>query len=297
VDDLTLVLQDRRFDSSGRMIYNPSMMDVMHGFSGNRILINGQAETTAVVPEGLVRLRLLNASNTRNYALFFDDARPMHLVATDAGFLPSPVALDVLNLSPGERAEVLISGGGAPVLMSDPNTPYIVLPFATDSALPSRITQLPTELDGVLEDLSGAAVTTRHISLDMGMGGMGMGGMMGGMMSMMMGSGGLAINGRPFDMSRIDFETTLGSVERWHIRSTMMPHPFHIHGVKFRVLSDNGGPPRLENTGWKDTVLVSNKTEIVARFDLPANRNTPLMYHCHILEHEDAGMMGQFTVG
>jgi FtsP/CotA-like multicopper oxidase with cupredoxin domain len=286
VDDLTLVLQDRRFDAAGRMVYDPSMMDIMHGFAGNRMLVNGQSGATAVVPEGIVRLRLLNGSNARIYTLLFDDARPMHLVATDGGFLPAPVALDVLRLAPGERAEVLVdfSDGGAPVLMSDPGQPYGVLQFATDTTLAARITRLPDQLDGAPEDLSGTEVATRQVSLDMGMGGM------------MMGRGGFAINGRPFDMRRIDFEVALGSVERWQIRSTMVAHPFHVHGVRFRVVTENGAPPRPENTGWKDTVLVPGEAEILARFDKPASRDTPFMFHCHILEHEDAGMMGQFTV-
>lgn len=286
IDDLTLVLQDRRFDASGRMVYAPSMMDIMHGFAGNRMLVNGQAGATAVVPQGITRLRLLNGSNARIYTLFFDDTRPMHLVATDGGFLPAPVALDTLQLAPSERAEILVdfSGGGAPVLMSDPGEAFGVLQFATDTTLPTRITRLPEQLDGALEDLSGAEIATRQVSLDMGMGGM------------MMGGGGFAINGRPFDMGRIDFEVARGSVERWQIRSTMVAHPFHLHGVRFRVLTENGGPPRPENTGWKDTVLVPGEAEILTRFDQPANRETPFMFHCHILEHEDAGMMGQFTV-
>jgi blue copper oxidase len=286
VDDLTLVLQDRRFDASGRMVYAPSMMDVMHGFAGNRMLVNGQTDATAAVPQGVVRLRLLNGSNARIYTLFFDDARPMHLVATDGGFLPAPIAIDTLRLSPGERAEILVdfSGGGAPVLLSDPGQSYGVLQFATDASLPTRIRRLPEGLDGAPEDLSGQEVKTRQISLDMGMGGM------------MMGGGGFAINGRPFDMHRIDFQVALGTVERWHIRSVMVAHPFHVHGVRFRVVSENGAPPRPENTGWKDTVLVPGEAEILARFDHPADRKTPFMFHCHILEHEDAGMMGQFTV-
>jgi blue copper oxidase len=286
VDDLTLVLQDRRFDDAGRMVYNPSMMDVMHGFAGNRLLVNGQAGATAVVPQGIVRLRLLNGSNARIYTLFFGKTRPMHLVATDGGFLPAPIALDSLSLAPGERAEVLVdmSDGGAPVLMSDPAQPYGVLPFEVDAALPARITRLPDKLDGVIEDFTGTEVETRQVSLDMGMGGM------------MMGGGGFAINGRPYDMARIDFAVAQGTVERWQIRSTMVAHPFHVHGVRFRVLTENGAPPRPENTGWKDTLLVPGEAEIIARFDQPAREETPNMFHCHILEHEDAGMMGQFTV-
>jgi blue copper oxidase len=286
LDDLTLVLQDRRFDASGRMVYNPSMMDVMHGFSGNRMLVNGQAGTTAVVPQGIVRLRLLNGSNARIYTLFFDDMRAMHLVATDGGFLPAPVALDTLRLAPGERAEILVdfSSDKAPVLMSDPDQAYGVLQFETDATLATRIARLPEQLDGAPDDLSGSEIATRQISLDMGMGGM------------MMGGGGFAINGHPYDMGRIDFEVARGTVERWQIRSSMVAHPFHVHGVRFRVVTENGGPPRPENTGWKDTVLVPGEAEILARFDQPASRETPFMFHCHILEHEDAGMMGQFIV-
>ena len=285
VDDLTLVLQDRRFDNAGRMVYDPSMMDVMHGFAGNRLLVNGQAGATAIVPQGIVRLRLLNGSNARVYTLFFDDTRPMHLVATDGGFLPEPIAMNTLTLAPGERVEVLVdvSDGKAPVLMSDPAQPYGVLPFAVDTALPARITRLPDKLGGVLEGLAGTEVETRDISLDMGMGGM-------------MRGGGFAINGRPYDMGRVDFAVAQGTVERWRIRSTMIAHPFHVHGVRFQVLSENGAPPRPENTGWKDTVLVPGEAEIIARFDQPAGQETPYMFHCHILEHEDAGMMGQFTV-
>ena len=286
IDDLTLVLQDRRFDASGRMVYDPSMMDVMHGFAGNRILVNGQLGKTAVVPEGIVRLRLLNGSNARIYTLFFDDTRPMHLVATGGGFLPAPLALDTLRLAPGERAEILVdfSGGNAPILMSDPGQAYGILQFETDATLATRITRLAEQLNGGLEDLSGADVVTRQVSLDMGMGGM------------MMRGGGFAINGRPYDMRRIDFKVARGSVERWQIRSTMVAHPFHVHGVRFRVVTENGGLPRPENTGWKDTVLVPGEAEIQARFDQPVSRETPFMFHCHILEHEDAGMMGQFTV-
>ena len=77
----------------------------------------------------------------------------------------------------------------------------------------------------------------------------------------------------------------------------MLAHPFHIHGAVFQVVRENGRDPRPENRGWKDTVLVENETELLVRFNHTASRETPYMYHCHILEHEDGGMMGQFTVG
>ncbi len=76
----------------------------------------------------------------------------------------------------------------------------------------------------------------------------------------------------------------------------MLAHPFHVHGANFQVLSENGNKPGLENQGWKDTVLVDKQVEILIRFDHAAAEQKPFMFHCHILEHEDAGMMGQFSV-
>lgn len=75
-----------------------------------------------------------------------------------------------------------------------------------------------------------------------------------------------------------------------------MMHPFHVHGVRFQVVSENEQQPRSENRGWKDTVLVNGQVELAVRFEKQASRSAPYMYHCHILEHEDGGMMGQFSV-
>jgi len=108
--------------------------------------------------------------------------------------------------------------------------------------------------------------------------------------------GGFSINGRPFEMGVINEEVERGATERWIVTTNMLTHPFHIHGVSFQVVSVNGREPGPEDQGWKDTVLVDGETELLVRFDHPASRDTPFMYHCHILEHEDAGMMGQFTV-
>ncbi|MEZ5807931.1 MAG: multicopper oxidase domain-containing protein, partial [Zhengella sp.] len=252
VDDLTLVLQDRRFDEQGRMIYDLSMMDVMHGFTGDTMLVNGQPSPVAAVPRAVVRLRLVNGSNARIYSLFAEDGRPLHLVASDGGYLPEPVAVEVLQLGPGERAEILVdfTGGQPTTLMSrdDPNQgpagmmgrfgamldavipgSFPVLPLLVDETLPARIRTVPDRLSDPLPALAQEVVATRRFSLDMGMRGM-MGGMMrrGGMM------GGFAINGRPFDMNRIDLEVKRDTVERWVVSSPMLSHPFHVHGAVFR---------------------------------------------------------------
>ena len=105
----------------------------------------------------------------------------------------------------------------------------------------------------------------------------------------------IGINGKPFDMERIDIETKLGTTEVWEITSIGMAHPFHVHGALFRVLSIDGQPPPAHLTGSKDTLLVENKAELLVAFDRPATRTHPFMYHCHILEHEEAGLMGQYV--
>ena len=304
IDDLTLVLQDRQFDWRGRIKYDVGMHETMNGVKGDTLLVNGQIDASAVVPRGVVRCRLVNGSNARIYRLSMSDDRPMHLVATEGGFLDQPVPLNRLTLAPGERYEVLIdfSSGADSILMSDDvaNSPmggmmggsrggarFGVLPLAVDPSLPVRIEKLPEALDGDMPDLGATNAPVRHLSLDMSMG-MGM---------MIARSGGqFSINGAPFDRSSLNFSVGQNSIERWIVRADMMMHPFHVHGVRFQVASENGQPPKVQNRGWKDTVLVDGQLELLMQFEKPAPASAPYMYHCHILEHEDGGMMGQFSV-
>lgn len=305
-DDLFLVIQDKQFSTSGQLQYDSGIMSQMHGFTADTMVVNGQVGAVAKVPKGIVRLRLVNGSNARIYRLRFNDDRPMHLIATDGGYLPKPTVMDELRLSPGERAELLVDfSNGLPVALTslrDPNAgmggmlgrfqnmgvdllgrEFEVLTFASNEKI-GKITKIPEVLGGSIPDLVNQKISrTRRFSLDMGTGG----GMMGGNM---------AINGNPFDPARIDFEVEHETVEKWVITSSMLAHPFHIHGVSFQVLSENGKPPKPENMGWKDTVLVEENVELLVKFGQPANTQSPFMFHCHILEHEDAGMMGQFTV-
>jgi FtsP/CotA-like multicopper oxidase with cupredoxin domain len=306
VDDLTLMIQDRRFTTSGMLDYDLSMMDIMHGFTADTILVNGQVNAFASVPKGIVRLRLVNGSNARIYSLYASDNRPLHLIATDGGFLNKPKDIHKVRLSPGERAEILVDFGdeNPMTLMSsgDPNAgpigmmgrasqlidqvvdrSFVVLPFVVDDRIPARITTLVDQINGDEPDLSGQEVNVREFTLDMNVSSNGM-------------MGGMGINGRGFDMSRIDFNAGLGTIEKWIVSTDMLAHPFHIHGVSFQVLKENNGQPKPESTGWKDTVVVDGTSELLVKFGMPASEDNPFMYHCHILEHEDNGMMGQFTV-
>jgi len=307
LDDLTLVLQDRRFDRRGRMDYSLSMPDQMMGFLGDTMVINGQVGATAVVPKGITRLRLLNGSNSRIYGLSMSDERAMHLIATDNGLLDRPIALDALTLAPGERYEVLVDftdgnevslisaqsanmgmmGGGMMGGNRTSGPPFTVVPFRVDSALNAPIAALPEDLGGSRPDMDARGATQRSIALEMAMG-----------PGMMMGRGSdrFSINGESFDMQRTDFAVQRSVLQRWSVSANMMMHPFHVHGVTFQVLTENGGAPKPQNTGWKDTILIDGRAELLMRFDQPASAELPYMFHCHILEHEDGGMMGQFTV-
>jgi FtsP/CotA-like multicopper oxidase with cupredoxin domain len=284
------------------------------------------------VPAGFVRLRLLNAANARNFDLHFSDRRPFHVGGSDAGLLPEPAEVRNLVIAPAERYEILVDfSNGRPVtLLTGPDIHHGMGPgmmmmqpgpargpgaetfmrFNPDPALKAAITRLPRQLVTLAAPDVKTAVQWRTFVLDPMLGmGPGMMGMMG--MMAMGGTGGTAtdaghdhaaaaqmmgINGHAFDMRRVDVTAKRGTLEIWEIQSTAMAHPFHMHGVSFRVLSNNGRPPGPEQAGWKDVVLVEDVAEILVRFDQPASAKRPFMYHCHILEHEDHGMMGQFAV-
>ena len=312
IDDLPLVLQDRQFEG-GRLVMRGGMTTAMQGTRGDTILVNGTPNAFARVPARRVRLRLVNASNARDYHLAFDDGRAFHWIASEGGLLEAPLERRSLQLSPGERAEILVdfSDGAAASLVTGPdrNMPTMGMmgrasgspaPFGLQTVLafeagPREGTPAPVPARlGVHEAWDASrAVRHRRFVLEMGMGMMGGGGM-----GMRGGTGDgmdlFSINGRAFDMARIDERVRLGDLETWEVSGDMMTHPFHIHGVQFRVLGRGPYGPGAQDAGLKDTVRVDQPVLLLVRFTQPASA-APFMYHCHILEHEDNGMMGQFA--
>ena len=108
--------------------------------------------------------------------------------------------------------------------------------------------------------------------------------------------GSMGINDNPFSMDRVDIAMNRGETELWTIRAAEMKHPFHVHGTSFQVLHNGRRDVAFDSTGLKDIVLVEGEARILVRCNHVATPDIPYMFHCHILEHEDAGMMGQFTV-
>jgi blue copper oxidase len=310
IDDIPLVLQDRSFNQDGSLRYLGSMHDRMMGMMGQLMLVNGTAFARFKVQKRLTRLRILNGSNARIYNLEFDDQREFLQIATEGGLLERPVSLRNIVLAPGERAEILVEftpgddvmlrhrplprragSAGATMgmmgnMMAANDQSFSIMRFdAAQSS--STLQQAPTQLIAPRSWSPNEAVRTRRFELNMQMG-----------MGMMRG-GGFGINGKPMDMSRIDQRVPLGDIEIWEIiNRSPMAHPFHIHDTQFRIIDRNGRAPNAGEQGLKDTVLVypREKVRIITQFEHYADAKTPYMFHCHILEHEDAGMMGQFVV-
>lgn len=309
VDDFTIVLQDKTFNEAGEMTYALTGEVFEDGFEGDTVVINGViAPVTQSVPKGLVRLRILNACNARFLNLSMESG-PMTVIASDGGFLPSSIPVESILMSPGERYEVLVDmgafesnalnisfgdGGGFFANLFGGNQTIGKLeligigePGFTGS-MPDRLANLAPP------DLTSATIT-RSFELQMDTGAdlaalaRAWGNVCGG--------GAMAINGQPMKMDRIDEEVRLGDTEIWRISVDDMLHPFHIHGCSFRILSQSGATPPSYTQGWKDMVHVEEGwSEVLVKFDHGAPADSPYMYHCHILEHEDCGMMGQFTV-
>lgn len=276
-DDIPLIIQDRRFDKNGQFDYTMKMRDTMKGMLGDTILVNGAVNPSTEVPKGLVRLRVLNGSNASVYQLHVENNQPFYQIASDGGFLEKPVKITKLELSPGERAEILVdfstmkSGDTVRLLNND----IAFLNFVVNGTQ-KEVYSVPRKLTTIDKLNPKEAVKTREFIFQ-GMG------------------SGVSINGKQMDMDRIDEKINYGSIEVWKINNyTNMQHPFHAHGVQFQIIERKGKRPKANEAGWKDTFIVQQgeNVTVIAKFE---NKGT-FMYHCHILEHEDAGMMGQFLV-
>jgi blue copper oxidase len=305
-DDLPIIIQDRSFDRDGSLLYDldPDPQTIQYGSRGNTIIVNGVVHPVAQVPCSLVRLRILNAANAQNFDLRFSDRRAFLVIASDAGFLSAPVSVNQLRVSPAERFEILVDFAdrkpvtletGPDTLMGifgavsqDGSADFVSIMRFEPTATPGIVKDPPAHLVEPVAADTENAVRRRQFVLDSGI--------CGGQRPTDTGRlPGLCINGKTHDLARIDAETRVGTQEVWEIVSLGMAHPFHVHGASFRIVSLSGAPPPAHLAGWKDVVLVEDKAELLVAFDQPATREHPFMYHCHILEHEDAGMMGQYV--
>lgn len=289
VDDFPLIIQDKRLDNFGSPDYDPPSGG---GFVGDTLLVNGVQNPYVEVSRGWVRLRLLNASNSRRYQLLMSDNRPFNVIASDQGFLPAPVAVNQLSLAPGERREILVdmsqgdevaitAGTAAGIVdrlrgLFEPSsilTSTLILTLRPTGLLPLVTDNLPMRLlaDQVLD---GSISRTREFTLGDSLPG---------------------INGALWDMERIDLQAQQGTFERWIIHADL-PQSFHIQGVMFLIKNVNGAQPMAEDRGWKDTVWVDGTVELFVSFTQSSSEHFPFLYYSQTLEMADRGSAGQMMV-
>lgn len=301
-----VVLKDIELDASGN-VPRSSMMELVRGREGRLLTVNGQINPKlSVVKNGLARLRFLNASSSRIYNLSIEN-HPMHLIATDGGAVANSQEIQNLILAPGERAEVLIkadktsaeykiisssynrfngmAGGmmggmmGANISGQNSTTTLARLVYEGSSqklSIPNKISDFKL--------LEQKPVNTRYFNL-YHRGVMGRGPRF---FIDILDSSGKKIGGGLFDHKKVNVQAKLGDVEDWVIsNSGSMDHPFHIHVNSFQVIDSSGKP----EPAWRDIVLVKpgQSKRIRMKFE---DFTGKAVYHCHILDHEDLGMMG-----
>lgn len=294
-----LVLQDFELGANGSVV-EPSMPDLMHGREGSLVTAGGIANPViSILQNGLLRLRLVNASVSRFYRLKLEE-HPLHIVGVDGGALRSVRTVDEILFIPGERLDVLVEGtraggsfrllnlpydrgamemmGGMGGMMGGPR-PGTDAPSTLATieyrGRSERAWSVPVSLPGEIEPLPAPALPPRRFQLGQGM-------RMGGGMGMS-----FTIDGHEFDGNRIDSAPRVGSIEEWvYINNTPMDHPMHLHINPFQIVGADGSPEQA----WRDVILVraGGEARFRVRFDDFAGKT---VQHCHILDHEDLGMM------
>jgi suppressor of ftsI len=291
-DDIPLIIQDKKLEDDGSLDFSKGMISPT-GLLGEEILVNGTYDPHLEVNDERVRLRLLNASGARVYNVGLADGRGFDLIATDGGLLEAPVAMDRIQLSPGERAEIVVEFEPAEEVVLRSFEPELGMNFfegrfagaddsfdlleirAADELAPAP--ELPERLVNQPPPAADEAALVRRFRL----------------------SGQGSINGRSMDMERVDHVVPARATEVWEVENASgMAHSFHPHDVRFRVLEYAGGTPPPHLRGLKDTVFVPpNETvRLLIEFGDYTDPELPYMFHCHVLQHEDRGMMGQYTV-
>lgn len=333
ITELPLLIQDKQFNSSGKLSYGRNPMQQMMGQLGDTILVNLTPHAQLDISNRVYRFRVLNGSNSRIYKLAFvhnGKALPFSIIGTDAGLLERPYSVQAVFLAPAERLDILFDAR-----QLQPNDEILLKSLAFEA--------MNNEMMGGMGGMSG-----------------GMGGMMGGMGGSSLALGvefeimklvltlpvkasttplpsrlssiprikttgaavrnihlamqgmGWAINGETFNMDSYPLQTRSNAIELWDIRNAAMsmPHPMHLHGYSFQIVSRTNSPRQVSelaqdkdgrmvtDLGWKDTILVwpGETVRIAIDFSNSFGGDQIYLFHCHNLEHEDQGMMVNLLV-
>ena len=321
VDDIPIILQDRSFTAdSSHFAPIPSQgsgqANIRRGYT---IMVNGVVTPALNSHAQMIRLRILNASNARTYRLGFSDNRPFFVIGSDGGILDTVSTVTRIDMSPAERYEIVVDFSDAngstlklmafnseieshtypnglsgniywisPLLDDYDTSDFDIMTFNIGAPTANPVTGFNQELTEIVRDDPVMADNVNNprpfvLAAPAGNG------------------NGFTINGSMFDPSIINDIIQLGATEVWDIENTAnMAHPFHIHGNSFQVVSRTNGvrPIHDYELGWKDVVVVHSQetVRIIKSFEDYADPESPYMSHCHVLEHEDVGMMTHWVV-
>jgi len=293
LEDKLLILSDNRFDEEGNIDFAEKgtrqfKVDKMNGREGDVLFVNDEIMPDLSIRSGDVqRWRIVNASGARIYRLGLEGHTFIH-IGSDGGLFEYPEETDEIVLANGDRAEVLVHGTAEPgskvTLQALPYNRYmaqwrpadweltrdlLTLTYTDEPSMESP--EIPETLRPIPKLNPDEVTATRVMRMSNG-----------------------KINSKTMDMARVDEIAELGATEIWEIRNLVgMDHPFHLHGFQFQVFERNGEP--VSQTKWEDTVNVPGfeDARFIVRYD---NYPGKWMFHCHILDHEDQGMMGVLEV-
>ncbi|HEY7065472.1 MAG TPA: multicopper oxidase family protein [Chloroflexota bacterium] len=269
-------------------------------------LVNGQLNPLLAIRPGETQRWRIGNFSADTYFLLQLDGHTLHVIDNDGNPLDAVQARDQLLFPPGKRYEVLVQGGPpgsyalrtlpfdkGQVSMGGAVEPEAVLATLVSAGPPVAPQALPTVLIPFVDLRDAAVDAQREITFDVPpMGSGGMAGMAAGATAEMQPI--FEINGKQFDANAVDTTVRLGSTEEWVIRNTSAQvHPFHIHVNPFQVVATNGQP--FQAASYEDTVNLPALGSVTMRtrfLDFPGK----FVYHCHILMHEDNGMMAVIEV-
>ncbi len=294
VDDIPVVIMDANFTEAGQL---DETMDENLGLQGAVPHVNGITNPKFKTRASRIRLRLLNGSNMRFHNLGFDNGQEFYHIASDSGLLDKPRSATSVMLGPGERAEILVD------LSAGTNLVLTSLGFSDNLGVPTDAQALDFGLQDVfklltiepplnasanvggpakLDPTAAAPVDTSNaIERDFEL-------------------NTFQINGQTMDMNRVDIVIDHSDPEIWNVTNGNSDwiHNFHIHNCAFKVLESTATEVIFDTFGWKDTVTIPPGVtlKLAVVFGQYRNNHYPYMYHCHMLYHEDQGMMGQFMM-
>jgi FtsP/CotA-like multicopper oxidase with cupredoxin domain len=320
-NDIPVIIQDRNFDSNNQFLYNPNML---WGYLGNRILVNGKPNAVSSLEPRAYRLRMINGSNARTYKLAWSNNMPLKVIGTDGGLLPTALSKSYVMLMPGERVDIWADfsqlankqvilrslsfdpmggmmgaggmgggmGGGGMIPSSLANgAAFNILTVNVGKKAVTKPALGPFPPLALHFDAGNVSNLATPVPFTLAM------------QQMMT----WTINGRVYDpMDVAEDEMVYRDVPiAWEwINNSSIPHPMHIHNVMFQVVqrtppsstsSYNTVNQGFLDTGWKDTVIVwpGERVKIAMTFGPHMGM---YMYHCHILEHEDMTMMRNLMI-